>query len=122
MMLAGPRLRVVPATIHVPLREVPHALARTLPSAITLTLESLHGEFGIERPRVAVAALNPHAGDGGNFGRPLLNSIGVGLITTAEGVEDAETRARLVELGVDQLQGYLIARPAPLMTSNETRG
>ena len=37
-----------------------------------------------------------------------------GLCTTAEGVEDAETRARLVELGVDQLQGYLIGRPAPV--------
>lgn len=37
-----------------------------------------------------------------------------GLLTTAEGVEDAETRARLVELGVDQLQGYLIGRPAPV--------
>ncbi len=36
-----------------------------------------------------------------------------GLLTTAEGVEDAETRTRLVELGVDQLQGYLIGRPAP---------
>lgn len=39
-----------------------------------------------------------------------------GLVTTAEGVEDAEIRARLVELGVDQLQGYLIARPAPATT------
>ncbi len=37
-----------------------------------------------------------------------------GLITTAEGVEDAETRDRLVELGVDQLQGYLVGRPAPV--------
>ncbi len=37
-----------------------------------------------------------------------------GLRTTAEGVEDAETRTRLVELGVDQLQGYLIGRPAPV--------
>lgn len=36
-----------------------------------------------------------------------------GLVTTAEGVEDEETRSRLVELGVDQLQGYLIGKPAP---------
>jgi len=38
-----------------------------------------------------------------------------GLLTTAEGVEDAETRSRLIELGVDQLQGYLIGRPAPVV-------
>ncbi len=44
-----------------------------------------------------------------------------GLLTTAEGVEDAETRARLLELGVDQLQGYLIARPAPVTTTGGAR-
>lgn len=76
MMLAGPRLRVVPATIHVPLREVPHALARTLAPAISLTLEALHGEFGIEAPRVAVAALNPHAGEAGHFGDEEVRIIG----------------------------------------------
>lgn len=38
-----------------------------------------------------------------------------GLLTTAEGVEDTETRARLVELGVDRMQGYLIGRPAPVL-------
>ena len=42
------------------------------------------------------------------------------LLTTAEGVEDAATRARLVDLGVDQLQGYLIGMPAPVTTSGAT--
>lgn len=41
-----------------------------------------------------------------------------GLLTTAEGVEDAETRTRLVELGVDQLQGYLIGAPRPATTTS----
>jgi PAS domain S-box-containing protein len=41
-----------------------------------------------------------------------------GLLTTAEGVEDIETRNRLVELGVDQLQGFLIAHPTPAMTTS----
>ncbi|MCB0941420.1 MAG: PAS domain S-box protein [Mycobacterium sp.] len=41
-----------------------------------------------------------------------------GLLTTAEGVEDVETRNRLIELGVDQLQGYLIGRPTPVVTTS----
>ena len=45
-----------------------------------------------------------------------------GLRTTAEGVEDIATRNRLVELGVDQLQGYLIGRPAPAMTTGSHSG
>ena len=44
-----------------------------------------------------------------------------GLLTTAEGVEDEETRARLVELGVDQIQGYLVGRPAPALAARTAR-
>ncbi len=44
-----------------------------------------------------------------------------GLLTTAEGIEDTETRNRIVELGVDQLQGYLIGRPAPATTADGSR-
>ena len=43
------------------------------------------------------------------------------LLTTAEGVEDVETRNRLVELGVDQLQGFLVGRPAPATRADERR-
>ena len=70
MMLAGPHLRVVPATIHMALSEVPAALARpgALAATIALTLTSLHDEFGIVAPRVAVCGLNPHAGESGHFG------------------------------------------------------
>uniref|UniRef100_A0A832EIJ3 4-hydroxythreonine-4-phosphate dehydrogenase n=1 Tax=Desulfacinum infernum TaxID=35837 RepID=A0A832EIJ3_9BACT len=70
MMLAGPKLRVALVTIHCALREVPD---RITPERILLTLDVLVGslirDFGIARPRVAVAGLNPHAGESGRFGR-----------------------------------------------------
>jgi 4-hydroxythreonine-4-phosphate dehydrogenase len=69
MMLAGERLRVVPVTIHCALREVPtlltgEAVLRTL----VLTDRGLRSDFGVPAPRLAVAALNPHAGEAGLFG------------------------------------------------------
>lgn len=70
MMLASPLLRVVPATIHIPLAEVPTALtAGLLADTIRLTAAGLRDDFGIARPRIAVAGLNPHAGEGGTLGR-----------------------------------------------------
>ncbi len=69
MMLAGPALRVTVATTHVPLREVPRLLtAEGIASTIWLTAEGLARCFGIAAPRVAVAGLNPHAGEAGRFG------------------------------------------------------
>ncbi len=69
MMLAGPVLRVTVATIHVPLKDVPRLLSvDAIASAIWLTAEGLARRFGIARPRVAVAGLNPHAGEAGRFG------------------------------------------------------
>jgi 4-hydroxythreonine-4-phosphate dehydrogenase len=69
MMLAGPVLRVTVATIHVPFRDVPQLLSVDgIASAIWLTAEGLARRFGIARPRVAVAGLNPHAGEAGRFG------------------------------------------------------
>ncbi len=69
MMLACPDLRVVPATIHIPLAEVPMALtAAKLEAVIRLTHAGLMRDFGIENPRLAVAGLNPHAGEGGAIG------------------------------------------------------
>ncbi len=69
MMLAGKTLRVALVTIHVPLRKVPSMLTpRRISDTIVLTDRSLKERFGISRPRVAVAALNPHAGEGGMFG------------------------------------------------------
>src|SRR6185312_2432579 len=69
MMLAGPRLRVTVATTHVPLAEVPRLLtSEGIASTIWLTAEGLARRFGIAAPRVAVAGLNPHAGEAGRFG------------------------------------------------------
>ena len=70
MMLACEGLRVVPATIHIPLEEVPRALTPTaLEAALRVTHAGLVRDFGVARPRIAVAGLNPHAGEGGTMGR-----------------------------------------------------
>ena len=69
MMLACPELRVVPVTIHIPLAEVPKALtADALDETIRITHAGLIRDFGISTPRIAVAGLNPHAGEGGAMG------------------------------------------------------
>jgi len=77
MMLAAPELRVVPATIHIPLGEVLARLtAELLTSVIETTHASLQSDFAIPHPRIAVAGLNPHAGEGGTMGREELDLIG----------------------------------------------
>jgi len=69
MMLAGPTLRTVPVTTHLPFVEVPNRLNPTLIEARgRATLRGLRRNFGIADPRLAVAALNPHAGEGGALG------------------------------------------------------
>ena len=69
MMLACEALRVVPATIHIPLAEVPRALtADLLEDTIRITRAALIGDFGLTDPRIAVAGLNPHAGEAGRMG------------------------------------------------------
>ena len=86
MMLACPGLRVVPATIHIPLSEVPAALtADLLEEVIRITHAALVRDFGLSSPRLAVAGLNPHAGEGGAMGwedermiRPLVARLAAG--------------------------------------------
>ena len=69
MMLASDRLRVVLATTHLALRDVPRAVTRdAITSAAAITAKGLREWFGIPLPRLALCALNPHAGDGGRFG------------------------------------------------------
>ena len=76
MMLACDALRVVPATIHIPLADVPTALtARLLTDTILITHAALRRDFGIARPRIAVAGLNPHAGEGGAMGTEEIEMI-----------------------------------------------
>ncbi len=69
MMLACDALRVVPVTIHIPLSQVPQTLtAALLTDTILITHAALRRDFGISAPRLAVAGLNPHAGEGGAMG------------------------------------------------------
>jgi 4-hydroxythreonine-4-phosphate dehydrogenase len=70
MMLAGPSLKVTLVTIHCPLSAVPGMLNREkVVETITMTYTALNQDFGLDHPRLAVAALNPHAGEGGLFGK-----------------------------------------------------
>jgi len=69
MMMVVGNLRVVPLTRHLPLREVaPRVTAAALEACLRETHAGLRGVFGIARPRIAVAGLNPHAGEGGVLG------------------------------------------------------
>lgn len=69
MMLAGPSLRTVPLTVHVALAEVPTLLcADLIIHKARIVAAGLRSDFGIAAPRLAIAALNPHAGEGGQFG------------------------------------------------------
>lgn len=69
MMMAGPRLRVVLASNHVRLADVPEKIsAEKIGFVIGLTAQNLRDRWGIANPRIAVCGLNPHAGDRGLFG------------------------------------------------------
>lgn len=69
MMLAGPSLRVVPVTVHVPLRAVPDLLtAELIRTRTAITAAALARDFGVAHPRLAIAGLNPHAGEDGRMG------------------------------------------------------
>ncbi len=84
MMMAGSRLRVSLVTIHTPLAKVVEQLSRAeIRRIVALTGETLQRDFGIARPRIAVAGLNPHGGESGLFGaeektviEPALRGVG----------------------------------------------
>lgn len=80
MMLASEQLRVVPATIHIALDQVAHQLtSKGLRRVIEITHEGLQKQFGVPNPRLAIAGLNPHAGEGGAMGTQEIDWI-AGLI------------------------------------------
>ncbi|NNL17234.1 MAG: 4-hydroxythreonine-4-phosphate dehydrogenase PdxA [Boseongicola sp.] len=69
MMLAADELKVVPVTIHIPLQDVPRALtSELLEDTLRIVQSSMVQDFGVVDPRIAVAGLNPHAGEGGMLG------------------------------------------------------
>jgi 4-hydroxythreonine-4-phosphate dehydrogenase len=83
MMLIGGGMRVALATTHLPLRDVPNAITTALlEEVLDIIQHDLALRFGIANPRILVAGLNPHAGEGGHLGReeveimiPLLNKL-----------------------------------------------
>lgn len=80
MMLVSPLLRVLPVTIHIPLAEVPRRLTGALiETTARLADVALRRDFGIARPRLAAAGLNPHAGEGGRIGREEIEIIAPAL-------------------------------------------
>jgi 4-hydroxythreonine-4-phosphate dehydrogenase len=96
MMLAGPALRVTVATTHLALRDVPAALTPDgIASAIVLTALALERGFGIDAPRVAVAGLNPHAGEAGRFGDEEERLVRPAMQAAAARLTAAGSRARV---------------------------
>ena len=89
MMLAHEDLRTVPLTIHVPIRQVPGLLTQDLiVETLRVMARDLTARFGVARPRIAVAGLNPHAGEGGAIGREEIEIIIPALeAAQAEGIE-----------------------------------
>ena len=76
MMLMGAKLRVVPVTGHIPFTRVARSLNRdNIRTTLTLTQRGLKNFFGLAQPRIAVAALNPHGGEKGIFGREEIEVI-----------------------------------------------
>ena len=88
MMMVSGELKVVPATVHIPLREVPRVLTpQLLLETVRTTASALVRDFGIQSPRIALAGLNPHAGE-------------FGLIGTEEEAIIAPAVAELVQEGL----------------------
>ena len=84
MMLAGPSLRTIPVTTHLPLAEVhAHLSAALIEARGRAALRGLQRSFGIAEPRLAISALNPHAGEGGKLGREEIEIIGPAIAALA---------------------------------------
>jgi 4-hydroxythreonine-4-phosphate dehydrogenase len=89
MMIWSETLAVVPVTIHIPLAEAPRALtAELIIKTARIVDRDLAARFGVKRPRLAVAGLNPHAGEGGAMGREEITIIKPAIETLrAEGID-----------------------------------
>ena len=89
MMLAGPSLKTVPMTVHCALADVPGCLSHDLiVQRSRIVHEALRSDYGIARPRIAIAGLNPHAGEDGRMGREEIEVIAPAIATLrAEGID-----------------------------------
>ena len=89
MMLASPELRVVPVTIHVSIAQAINSLSEfDIVTTARITAEALTKYFAIAKPRLAIAGLNPHAGEGGKMGKEEITTITPAI-------------TKLCELGID---------------------
>ena len=80
MMLANPTLRVALATTHIPVRQISEAITPSrLESVVSILHDSLRNRFGIDRPRILVCGLNPHAGENGHLGQEEVEVISPAL-------------------------------------------
>ena len=88
MMLASPMLRVVPVTVHLSLRRALDALTtEAIVAAARTAAAALTRDFGVARPRLAIAGLNPHAGEDGHMGREEITLIRPAMeVLRAEGM------------------------------------
>lgn len=76
MLLAGPQLKTIPVTIHIPLAEVPRQLTTEKIVAVgIIAARDLKSRFGIPDPRLAISGLNPHAGEAGSMGKEDIDVI-----------------------------------------------
>ncbi len=89
MMLTGPSLRTVPMTVHCALSEVPSRLSQeSIIERTRIVARSLQVDFGIPSPRIAIAGLNPHAGEDGRMGREEIDIIAPAIAKLrAEGID-----------------------------------
>ena len=84
MMLAGPTLRTIPVTTHIPVSEVAaHLSSALIESRGRAALRGLQRNFGIAEPRLAISGLNPHAGEGGQLGREEMEIIAPAIVALA---------------------------------------
>ncbi len=89
MMLAGPELRTVPMTVHIPHASVPAQLTKErIVTVARVVAADLTTRFGLARPRLAIAGLNPHAGEGGSIGREEIDVMAPAIAALrAEGID-----------------------------------
>ena len=111
MMLAAADLRVVPVTIHVSVRDAVDLLTTdAIIHAGRVTAAALARDFGIERPRLAVAGLNPHAGEGGAMGREEIDVIAPAIaVLRADGIDVSGPRPPDTMFHAAARRGYDVA-------------
>lgn len=94
MMFAGPRLRTSLVSTHVAIAELPSVISfEAVERAVRVSAHALMSDFGVAYPRLAVAGLNPHAGEGGLFGTEERDTIAPAIANVAA---EFEGRARIV--------------------------